>query len=54
MIKNFDLAVRSQSKRSNEWCRGVREERLQGTVNGFNRAPRLASLSVLPLLEVNG
>ena len=52
VMKNFDLAVRSLSKRSGKWCREVRE--LQETVNGFTRTLRLAILSVVPLLKVNG
>ena len=54
VMKNCYLAVRLQSKRIGEWCREIREERLQGTVNGFIRTLCLASLSVVPLLKVNG
>ena len=53
MSKNFDETVRLQSEIRREWIREIREERLQGIVEGASSAPRLASSSTASFLVKN-
>ena len=47
MSKNFDETVRLQSEKRQEWIREIREERLQGILEGTNSAPCLADSSAV-------
>ena len=53
MSKNLDETVRLQSEKRQQWIREIKEERLQGIVEGASRAPRLASSSAAPFYGRN-